>query len=185
MVTIERLYSVEEFMRLPDDGRSYELVDGELVEMPQGPSFKHGAIVRNLFRSLDRFVTDHGLGTILSDTAFSLNLRTARRPDLGFISQTKLATITDEDIAVPFPPDIAVEVISPTDEWSMIGKKLLDYNAANVPLIWLIDPTTQIISVYRIATGLKPHGFDINDRLDGETIIPNYSIAIADIFKTK
>src|SRR4051812_40371658 len=119
---LEKLYTIEEFMMLPDNGKHYELVEGRLEEMsPAGR--KQGKIAAKLTILLGAYILEHKLGEIyVAEAAFVLAPGTVRCPDVAFLKAANLLGL-NEDGAIPIRPDLAVEVKSPTDRPGKIAKK--------------------------------------------------------------
>src|SRR5437660_11100145 len=114
---LEKTYSIDEFMRLPDTdedaGVQFELVYGRIVEVPLAGN-EHGQIGANILGNLWYFLSQHDLGQVYTpDTNFIIDKakRIVRAPDVGFVTKQHI-TPTNND-AVPVPPDLAVEIISP------------------------------------------------------------------------
>jgi Uma2 family endonuclease len=170
-----KLYTVEEYLALSTN-KQYELVEGELVEMGQ-PGYRHGVISSKLFRKLADFVDNQNLGIVLITTGFRLAERTVRAPDIMFIQKERVTPITDGPVDVI--PDIAIEVISPSDDWSKIIEKVREYQRVNVKLIWLIDPNLKAVHIFHPQDNLPT----LNDQeINGENILPNFRLSINDLF---
>ena len=141
----ERLYSVEEFMRLPlNPAKRYELVRGVIQEMSQAGG-KHSLIADNLYGELRLFVKTNGLGRVLANAGFKLDIPDSprdnvRSPDLAVIEASRVDLI--DDGAIPFVPVLAVEVYSPNDRPGEYRDKLKDYRAAGWDIVWVIYPLT-------------------------------------------
>ena len=176
------LLTGEDLWKIVADGSRYELSRGELVPMtPVG--IKHAAVVSNLDRLLGSYVKQKGLGIIGPEGGFYLsrNPDTLRAPDIAFISKGRLekAGGIPERFA-EFPPDLAVEVLSPDDTASEIQKKVEEYLAGGVPLIWIVDPANQKVTTYRSLQDIKI--LSTNQELDGGEIIPGFLCSVAEIF---
>lgn len=136
----------EDYVELPDDGRRYEILDGEL-EMSPAPAPLHQRVSQNLAFALHGHVRERGLGRVyhapidvlLADT-------TIVQPDLVFISAAREAIVTRR--AVEGPPDLAVEILSP---WSVrrdrVAKATL-YARFGIGHYWLLDPEARTFEVY-------------------------------------
>jgi len=181
--TSKFFYTIEEFMNLPKSDQRQELVEGELFDMPPTGD-EHGRVSDILYRRLGNYVEDNYLGRVWFTTGFVIDPTTpkptVRAPDVAFIKTARVPASGPG--AVPVPPDLAVEVISPSDEAGDIKKKLEQYQKAAVPLIWLIYPAKQQVQVYRIANTQTFETLGINNELDGETIVPGFKIAINKLF---
>lgn len=185
-VDLDRFYTVAEYMALPDgnDGKEYELVEGKLVEMQKGPSAGHGNIIIKLGRYLDTFVSEKNLGFVSSDIAFVIDPvnrpNTVRRPDVAYVNTESY----DQDSAFIGRPDLAVEVVSPSDKWSDVIAKVAEYQAAKVPLVWVVELWTRTVQVYRLENGLLYQVVWPDAELDGENVLPGFKLKVSDIFAT-
>jgi Uma2 family endonuclease len=177
MTPIKTEYTVEEFMALPDDGTRYELIEGELIEMP-GPSVTHGRIIIRTCDYLRAYLKENKIGEVLTGTACKLSPKTAPVPDAAFIVNERLMNI-DPDTAFPGAPDIAIEVMSPSDKWSDVTTKVQRYLAAGARLVWVIDPFDRCVISYRNERRRLQILEDEN--LTGEDILPNFQVKVADL----
>jgi Uma2 family endonuclease len=186
MVTqaLKRLYTIEEFMALeePDNGSRLELVDGEIEVMPPGGEF-HSDVEGNIQDYLRRFVKERGLGKVYtSDAGFILRPKTVRAPDTAFISIERRDPNLRVDGAVPIPPDLAVEVVSPSDRAGKIKKKVNEYLEAGVKLVWVIYPKRKEVHVYRL-DGDDKEVLNINDELSGENVVKDFKVKVSKLFE--
>ena len=175
-----KTYTVEEYMKLPDNGKHYELIEGELIEMP-GPNINHGRITNRLSVSLTNYITNSGqnFGEIFSNMAVILSPKTAPLPDVVFIRAEKINKFEGSQVFSGVP-DLAIEVISPTDKWSEIIAKVKLYQSYQVTLVWVVDPFDKSVFIYRPdqATRLLFAG----DDLSGEEILPGFTLPVKDLF---
>ncbi len=182
MIDTAETYTLKEYMALPDNGKQYELVKGKLVEM-QGPSAGHGTIIATLCAYLNMFVFGKQLGMVSSNAAFVFDRikdpNSARRPDVAFVSKSRLVGVDYND-AFPFPPDLAVEVVSRTDVWFEVSNKTVEYKEAGVPLVWVIFPPEQQVFVY--SAGQKVKMLLADDELDGSDVIPGFKLKVSALF---
>lgn len=139
----------EDYCALPDDGRRYEILDGELAVTP-APVPNHQEVIANLLAPLHGHVTARGLGkvfpapidVILADTSVV-------QPDLVFVRAERLSLVTAR--AIEGPPDLVVEVLSPTTEARDRGVKRELYARFGVPQYWLIDTEARRLTAYELA----------------------------------
>jgi Uma2 family endonuclease len=137
MATVsQNLITAEEFFRMPSppDGSQQELVQGRVITMPP-PGGRQGVCCLKLGRRIGNFVEEHQLGTVTSnDTGFitERNPDTVRGPDLSYWSRDRLPQVAEGYIDIP--PDLAVEIISPTDHYSRIQQKVRHYLNCGVRL---------------------------------------------------
>lgn len=182
---LDKTYTIEEFLNLPNDGKRYELVRGKLVEMAP-TSRKHGKIGTILAHYLGGYVMDKKLGEVyVTDTGFTLDpiANTVREADLGFISAARLEGIP-EDTVLPIPPDLAVEIVSPTDRLTEVEDKVDDWLEAGVKLVWVINPRPhrKVVYIYRAGSNER-QTLNENDELDGGTVIPGFKLKVSKLFE--
>jgi Uma2 family endonuclease len=178
--TLHQQWSDETFMALPDDGNQYEIVNGELVMSNSGA--EHGYIAVILSTILYSFVRSQKLGVVLdSSTAFTLKTGNKRSPDVSFIAKERLQGL--KKLPRGFwqgSPDLAVEVLSPSNTVEEIHNKIIEYFDNDTKLVWVINPEEEYVLIYHSP---KPDRFlRDQDMLDGEEIIPGFQMAVADLF---
>ena len=168
--------TLEEF--LEDDVEGYEYVKGELVPMPP-PSREHGEISVNVIRYLDAYVYQNKLGRLYTaETTFQVGER-VMKPDVAFVSTARLTG--DKTKGFPIPPDLAVEIVSPSDVQSRVVEKTLAYLNAGTRLVWVLEPVSQTVTVYRSETDIEMLTRD--DTLTGEDVIPGFTCPVAHLFE--
>lgn len=170
----DRPVTAEEYGRLPDDGRKHELLAGTLLSEPQ-PFPRHARIQAALAAALVTWARDTGAGVVLTDCGFLLSRApdTIRAPDIAFVRRERYDP-TDEDGAFfPGAPDLAVEILSPSNRPGDVHAKVADYLAAGSVLVWIVDPSKRGASVYR--TLLSPRWVPLQGSLDGEDVLPGFS----------
>lgn len=180
MATKPRL-NMEQLAQLPKEDSLYELDEGELITMALR-SGRHGIVEGRILRLLDRFVLENGLGQVLpSDTGFILSRApdTIRAPDVAYLTPEKARRIPDEGF-VPFAPDIAVEVVSPSDSYSSLLRKAQQYLGAGSKVVCLVDTKTRQVQV------LEPGGasrlLTEDDALEFPTLLPGLTIPVRELF---
>jgi len=181
MATKVRL-TAEDLLRMPDDDVRRELVNGEIVEMSPA-NFRHGELTIRLGRLLSEHVEERGGGKVVSDVGFVLNLsedaERVRGPDVAFVSSTRLPENPEK--FVNGAPDLAVEILSPSETAVEVQQKLRDYLEAGTRLVWFVAPQAKTVTVYRSDGGarlLREH-----ERLEGEDVLPGLTIPLAELFK--
>ena len=100
-------------------------------------------------------------------------------PDVAFISTDQLPS--DRSTASPVPPDLAVEVVSPTDKLYQVEEKAFAYLEAGTQLVWVVKPPSKIVTVYRPETDITV--FTRNDTLSGEEVVKGFSCQVAALFE--
>ena len=168
--------TLEEF--LESDLEGYEYVKGELIPMPP-TSGEHGDISSNVQWYLQSHVRANQLGRIYtSDTGFRVGERVLM-PDVAFISASRLPDDRGEIFSIP--PELAIEVVSPTDSQSKIVGKALAYLEAGTRLVWIIEPTGKTVTVFRSETDITT--LTRKDTLTGGDVIKGFSCPVAQLFE--
>ena len=168
--------TLEEF--LESDLEGYEYVKGELIPIPAA-SAEHGIISARLFLNLGLYVRENQLGEVVTpDTGFQVGERVLK-PDVAFLSTVHLPD--DPSRACPVPPDLAVEVVSPSDVFRRVIEKAFTYLEAGTQMVWIVEPTSQTVRVYRSETPIRVFG--INDTLTGEDVVEGFSCQVAQLFE--
>jgi Uma2 family endonuclease len=175
------LMSVGEFDRLEEpDELSYELDEGELVVMTK-PRPLHNRIAGNLYFELRVYLKTHPVGEVFNpDTLFVLGPNIKRAPDVSFLRAERVKQI-DPNTDIPGAPDIAVEVLSPSDTVSAMRRKIRQYFAAGAQCVWVVYPETREVEVWREAA--KPQiVLQETDLLDAPDLLPGFSIRVGILF---
>ncbi len=184
MALPNRLMTAAELLELPDDHRRHELVAGFMVSEPPA-SFRHGDIAAELFRRLIEFVRREDLGRVVStETGFSLahDPDTVRAPDVAFVSSARINRAGAFRGFFPGPPDLAVEVLSPSERPADVHAKIGDYLAAGCRLVWVVDVSRRQVRVHRSL--LRPSILDETDTLEGGDVLPGFSVRVARLLPT-
>jgi Uma2 family endonuclease len=182
MSTEIKLMTAEDLWQLPPDGNFHELVRGKLRAMPPA-GFEHGAIGTKLFRALDRIVEGKNLGLLVAgDTGFLIAQHpdSVRAPDIGFVCRDRIQKTGIPTQYWPGPPDLAVEIISPSDTVYGISEKVEEWLEAGAGMVWVVNPRERTISVYR--TGVPTLILTGNETLNGEPVIPGFAFKVKDLF---
>jgi Uma2 family endonuclease len=190
MLTEQKLYTADDLWALQQQtehhGKRYELSEGRLIEKSLNNG-EQGEIAATLIGLAGAYVLGNNLGRIYSsETGFILSegnyteSRTVRAPDAAFISYARFPA--DQPRArkfVPMAPDLAVEVVSPSDSAAEVGDKIFDYLRSGVALIWIVYPGTQTIHAHSQG---RMNIFTADDTLDGGDVLPGFRIPVRDIF---
>jgi Uma2 family endonuclease len=185
MATKTKLMTAVELLVMPssDDGTRYELVRGELIEMaPAGD--QHGAIAFTIANILGTHTRGKDLGRgYTADTGFFLthDPDTVRAPDVAFISKDRLPSDRPRKGFTEVAPDLAVEVISPSESATSINAKVEEYFVAGTRLVWVVYPDTKSVAVYRsIKEAVVLH---VDDVLDGTPIFEDFHVKVSEFFE--
>jgi len=135
-----------DYAALPDDGKRYELYDGELIELTS-PTLRHQRAIGNLYAILRGHVQIQARGEILlAPFDVILSDTTVFQPDILFIDRARLGVLAEH--GVEGSPTLAVEVLSPSTASRDRGRKRALYARHGVPYLWLVDPVAGAIEVY-------------------------------------
>ena len=176
------LVTADELAELPGDGCRYELVDGNLrVMSPAG--FEHGRVALRIGARLDEYVRVRRLGHVVAaETGFRLSRDpdTVRAPDAAFVAADRLPPRDEQQRFLELAPDLAVEVVSPTDRAAEVTEKALAWLAVGVSLVWVVYPAQRLVAVY-LPDGSVRHRRE-GDEVDGGAVLPGFRLPVADIF---
>ena len=180
MTTARRLVTADELLKMPDDGKRYELIRGVLVErMPTGDP--HGITLVNFTYELAHYTRSGGLGVIRAgDPGYRLerNPDTVRAPDVAWFAPGRIPQGTQgyPELA----PDLAVEVKSPSNSRRELAEKAAMWLSFGSREVWVADPETVTITVYR--PGVDPITLGPDDELDGGELLPGFSTPVGPLF---
>jgi Uma2 family endonuclease len=177
LITAEDLFHMQE-----DEGR-YELIKGELREMPPTGE-EHGELSALLTGFLVVHVRQHHLGSVYAaETGFivSRDPDVVLAPDVAFVRAGRLSADRDRRKYVEIPPDLAVEVISPSESPGDVTNTVKMYLDAGVQMVWVVYPRNKLISVYRADRTWDT--FETGDQLDGGDVLPEFRLALTELFE--
>ena len=178
-----KLLTADDLLRLYSEGVRGELIRGVLHEtMAKGE--EHGFIVMNICILVGGFVKPRRLGRVVgSDSGVQLewNPDTVREPDVAFISAEKRPLDVRNMGYTQVPPDLVVEVISPSDRLSEVIDKALMWLSFGVGVVWLVDPESRTVTLYRDDAPAITLGED--DTLDAEPVLPGFTCSVREIFE--
>jgi Uma2 family endonuclease len=176
------LVTLADFERLGEEAEEYEVIDG-VLERREGMGRLHGRTGADLTGYLWIHVRQGRLGELYtSDTNVLLPLDplVLVKPDVAFIRADRLPPERELEDPLTVVPDLVVEVRSPGDRPSTIDRKIERYRRAGVPLVWLVRPRERTVTVF--AQGQEPRVLGINDVLDGGDVLPDFRLALSDLF---
>jgi len=178
-----KLLTAEEFMAADLGEGTFELVRGEVVKMPP-PMPEHGRVCMNVGFALESFGRQTGFGYAISNDSAVLTERgpdTVRGPDVCFYSHARWPLSKVGRGLPPVSPDLAVEVVSPSNRTGAILKKTLEYLEVGVPLIWIVHPRRRHVTVYR-GGDAEPISLREGDFLENLPELPGFRCPVADFF---
>ena len=174
-------YAAAEFdaiTALPENAdKLLELIGGEIVEAPSNPYSSELAATISFFIKL--YLREHGLPGHVTGEAGGYRVEEERyAPDVAFVSQDKQPKLPSEGYN-PSPPDLAVEVVSPSAVEKRLRFKIANYLAAGT-LVWVVYPQTKEVEIY--TPGQRARIVGIGEILDGGETLPGFALPVKDIF---
>lgn len=175
--------TLDEFLR-SYAGASVEVLDGEVKEIPM-PQPMHGRVCLKAGRFLDEFAEANQLGVVCSNDTFVLiradPLR-VRGADVVFWSKAKAPDGVPQTGMITAPPDLCVEVVSPTNTWDEVFTKVGDYLRIGVPAVLVLAPDTFTASVYRNDPAQVQQIFHRDDTLTIPDVLPGFAVQVVRFF---
>ncbi len=163
-----------------DPDKEYEIVNG-IPEEKEMAGAGHGRVGAKLLARLSMFAEENDLGVVYGpDTTFKVGVND-RLPDISFVAIERIPEIGDPEGQWQLSPNLAVEVVSPTDFHEKVINKVLEYLESGVAQVWLVSPEHKTITIYYSLTAVKVLGE--NDVLTCQELLPGFSCRISDLFK--
>jgi Uma2 family endonuclease len=178
----QKLMTAADLLRLPRGRARHELVRGELRTMPPG-GWEHGREGADVLVSLANHARDHALGGVTGgDTGFLLttNPDTVRAPDVGFVRRERVPARGSHRGYFLGAPDLAVEVISPNDLYTEVDEKVAEWLEHGTRLVFVVNPRRRTVAVHRADGSVRI--LTVEDVLDGEDVVPGWTLPVRDIF---
>jgi Uma2 family endonuclease len=176
------LMTAEGLLHMPDDGWSYELDRGELIRMSPAGS-RAGIVTFRVSLRFGSFVEQHQLGVCGSaEWGFRLssNPDTVRAPDVGFVRAERISVGGIPEGYWSGAPDLAIEVLSPTDRFADLLVKVQEYLTAGTRLVWVIDPEARKAFIFRPSQA--PEIVDADGELSGEDVVPGFVLHLTEVW---
>lgn len=181
--TGKALITAEQFMQMDLDDGNFELVRGEVIKLPTGMP-EHGLICADIGFTLAIFSRETGLGYVLTnDTAVQTehDPDTVRGVDVCYYSQARWPRSEVGMSLPPVPPDLAVEVASPSDRPAWILEKASEYLDVGVPMVWVVYPKSRTLLIYRCDSP-EPMILAESDTIENFPELPGFRCTIAEFF---
>ncbi|MCA1633788.1 MAG: Uma2 family endonuclease [Acidobacteria bacterium] len=187
MSTTTRLITADELLAMPHrDAQGNDcrlsLIRGEIKTMsPTGVT--HGILCAKLATELSIFVRENRLGIICgAETGFVVerNPDTVVGADVAFLNREQLKHLDNREKFAPFAPDLAVEVLSPSNTVNEMDEKLAFYFAAGSRLVWIVNPKRRTVAVYRSTVEVRI--LSEQETLDGGEALPGFSYKLSELF---
>ena len=174
--------TAEELFELPDNGGRSELVAGEIIHMvPTGA--EHGVVTALIGHLIQEYSISHRTGVCCgAETGFILQRGPdiVRAPDVAFVAEERVPETGIPKTYWPFAPDLAVEVVSPSDRLTDMHAKIAEYFAAGTRLVWLVEPAARVVHSYR-----SPHDIEVigeDGEVSGGDVLPGFRSAVRRLF---
>ncbi len=168
---------------LPEyEDKRLELINGEIVVMPESSPI-NTIIAGRLIRYLVAYVDDNGLGFVSTpDGGYRLDDGNVRQPDAAFISSDRAPVVPQK---FTIAPDIAAEVISPSETAQYIARKVEAYLRSGTRLVWVVYPQTRTLQVWArgVDNSATVTTLQESDTLTGGTVLPGFTLPIAKLFE--
>ena len=175
------LHTVADYMKLPDDGRRYELIEGELLMAP-APNRFHQKISFNLTLLLGAYVREHRLGEMyVAPFDVIFDEHNVLQPDIIYFSKSRASALTTG--GATGVPDLAIEIVSPGAERRDRVLKRKIFAQSGVEELWLVLPETRQIEIYRFAEK-REHPVErlVENGQFTSVMFPTLTIKAADVF---
>jgi len=183
MVVQKKTYTYTEYARLidsPDNANTIlELIDGEIEE--KMASFTPSRIALRIGYFLSEYLDERNLGYVTgADGGYIMSDDNVFIPDVGYIAKERMPQTPARE--VPTPPDLAVEVKSPTDTKRAMRQKAEKYLQFGTRLVWLVFPDEQLVEIYTPDDDVITVGMD--GVLEGDPILPDFTLPVRNIFRS-
>ncbi len=176
----ETLVSAEELYEMGDIGPC-ELIEGRIIKMSPTKT-THGRLESRLDRWLGNFVEANDLGEVMTGETGIYTKRnpdTVRGADILFISHGRLKMATPDKF-LDVAPELVIEILSPSDRWKDMEKKIAEYFAIGVEWVWVVDPKKKAVMVFSSSETMKV--YKEGDVLSGESISKGFQLDISKFF---
>ena len=175
-----KVWTDEELLALPKDGNKYEVLKGILRMSPAGSTREY--IGARLIMALGNFVQLHKLGVILgSSLGCWMENRDFLSPDVSFIARERIEGEKNPgDKFFDGAPDLAVEVLSPSERPKRLNEKLVDYFANGSQLVWVVNPRERVVLIYHSPE--EHHILREGDVISGESVIQGFTLTVSELF---
>jgi Uma2 family endonuclease len=179
MATPHSRFTPDDVLRLENQGL-YELVNGRLIEKPISSLVSN--TIGIVSARLVTFLLPQQRGSAYlkqSFRCFPQDADLVRRPDVAVVLAERRAGVP-EDGHVPIAPDMAIEVLPPSDRSCDLSEKVAEYRSAGVKLIWIINPKMRVMRVYR-ADGTVSELTSDSDTVTGDPVLSGFSMPLRDL----
>jgi Uma2 family endonuclease len=172
--------TLEEFSRLPRDGACHEMNAGELITLPP-PKSLHTLVALTLLENVQQHLKQDEVHRAVPEAGYILSHDplTIRQPDVSVLSRERIRA-TDPDSYFEGAPELAVEVVSPSDSAEDLDIKTKQYFQSGARQVWILYPKTQTVHVFSRSAGAVI--LDRDQTLEGGDLLPGFSVPVASLF---
>jgi Uma2 family endonuclease len=174
-------FTYEEYRTLPENGKHYQVIDGDLIMSP-APTTRHQRILMDILLALGGFVKSHRRGEVLcAPLDIILSEDNIVQPDIVYISSKRRGIVFREGIRGA--PDLCVEILSPSNRDLDLNAKRLLYARFGLPELWLVDPDADTLQIFRLQENHQAplKVFGANDTLTSR-LLSGFSLALDEVF---
>jgi Uma2 family endonuclease len=179
-MTSMRLYTAEEYEALGDDKRT-ELVRGVISEVREPPGWAHGFTVAEIARAIGNYLDTHPIGIAMAEAGYvtERNPDTVRGPDATFMTYERAKQLKGYGFS-QVAPDLAIEVLSPSNTRREIEEKVAEYFTMGARLVWIADPKKRTVTV--LAPEALAYVVAGGELLDGGDVLPGFRVEVKKLF---
>jgi Uma2 family endonuclease len=180
--TLEDLWALDQ--QLENEGKRFELLNGAIYEAPT-PEPAHNYVTGQFYGPMWSFNSVHKLGFVFGDnTSYTLTSGDELIPDVSFVAKERAGFPLPKKFFIA--PDLAIEVKSPSNTERELLDKAESYLKSGTRLVWLAYPESKVVWACRLAEDgdLKLHKVEMGATLDGEDVLPGFTLAVNEIFPT-
>ena len=175
-------YTIEDLLSMPDDGKRYELINGEIVEVGTSNQ-RHSTLGAWLLGMIFAYLQIHKIGGRVNgpDGTYQLDAANVKAPDVSYLTAASAAKVPKGSVYCPFGPDFVIEIKSPSESRSYMRRLAELYISTGTRLVWTIDPNEKTAIVYR-PSGDTAIEYSGNAVLDASDVIAGFKIDLFEMF---
>jgi Uma2 family endonuclease len=180
-MVITQLMTADDLALMPEDGNRYILIRGELIRLSP-TNFRHGEAVSRVTWHFMNFADKYGGSVLSGECGFVLHIDpdTVLAPDVAYVRPERVPPDNAKDHYSDIIPDIALEIVSPSERPGLRRRKIAEYLAAGVPLVVYADPRNQTLTIYRL-DGTRTELSKV-DVFEGGDVMPGFQLPVAKFF---
>jgi len=161
-----------------EEGRRWELIDGELISV-SSPTPRHQDIVFEILLAVRRYLQQSGtVGLAYQDVEFALAENNRVRPDVAVVLGEKASRLNPDRVPIPDAPDIAIEVISPSERASESHDKVRAYLRNGTTEVWQVYPKSRTVQIHR---GASARSLEWSQPIETD-LLPGFTLQLASLF---